>query len=286
MAEWSNTWTWIDGEWIEGNPPVIGPRSHAFWLGTSVFDGARAFEDVTPDLDMHCARVNDSARALGMKPTMDSARILELAQEGVSKFPKGAELYIRPMYWAEGEGLSTVAADPESTRFLITIYETPMPAKDASLTLTLASYRRPTMECMPVNAKAGCLYPNNARALKEAADKGFMNALVRDALGNIAELATANVFLVKNGVVKTPANNGTFLNGITRRRFIQLLENDGFTVEETTLNYDDFFDADEIFATGNYSKIMPVSKLDERDLQPGPVSARARELYWNYAHGR
>ena len=64
MADWSQTWTWIDGKWHEGNPSVIGPRTHAFWLGSSVFDGARAFEGVMPDLDLHLERVNASATAL------------------------------------------------------------------------------------------------------------------------------------------------------------------------------------------------------------------------------
>ncbi len=69
---------------------------------------------------------------------------------------------------------------------------------------------------MPVDAKAGCLYPNNARALVEAGKRGFDNCLLRDMLGNVAELATANIFMAKDGVVYTPIPNGTFLAGITR----------------------------------------------------------------------
>ena len=80
------------------------------------------------------------------------------------------------------------------------------------------------VETMPVNAKAGCLYPNNARALLEARARGFDNCLVTDMLGNIAELGTANVFMVKDGVIYTPIANGTFLNGITRQRVIKIAE--------------------------------------------------------------
>jgi branched-chain amino acid aminotransferase len=137
---------------------------------------------------------------------------------------------------------------------------------------------------MPTDAKAGCLYPNNARALREAKAKGFDNALVCDALGNVAETSTANIFMAKDGVVKTPAINGTFLNGITRQRVIKLLRDDGVPVEETTLAYADFLAADEIFSTGNYSKVMPAVKIDDRMLQPGPFYTRARRLYWAYAH--
>ena len=105
-----------------------------------------------------------------------------------------------------------------------------------------------------------------------------------DMLGNVAELGTANIFMVKDGVVYTPAPNGTFLSGITRGRIIALLRASGATVVEATLGYSDFQSADEIFSTGNYTKVAPITRIDERDLQPGPVARRARELYWEYAH--
>jgi branched-chain amino acid aminotransferase len=137
---------------------------------------------------------------------------------------------------------------------------------------------------MPVDAKAGCLYPNNARALFEAQARGFDNAIVCDMLGNVAELATSNIFMAKNGVVYTPAANGTFLAGITRRRVIGLLRDAGVTVVETTLAYQDFEDADEIFSTGIYSKVVPVTRIGDRTLAFGPLYAKARELYWAFAH--
>ena len=150
--------------------------------------------------------------------------------------------------------------------------------------LTLSPFRRPTIEMMPVDAKAGCLYPNNSRALFEAHARGFDNAIVCDALGNVAELATSNVFMVKGGVVFTPIPNGTFLAGITRQRVIGLLRDADVTVIEKTLAYGDFETADEIFATGNYSKVVPVTRIGDRSLPFGPVYTKARELYWAFAH--
>jgi branched-chain amino acid aminotransferase len=85
--------------------------------------------------------------------------------------------------------------------------------------------------------------------------------------------------------VFTPAPNGTFLNGITRQRVVSLLRDAGVTVVETTLSYCDIQSADEIFSSGNYSKVMPVNRIDDRSLQPGPLYRKARELYWDYAHG-
>ena len=124
------------------------------------------------------------------------------------------------MYWAlHGSDLG-IAPMAGATGFAISLEEVPMPPATFATTVTRTRFRRPVLEDAVCNAKAGCLYPNNARMLVEAQAKGFGNALVADALGNLAESATANVFLVKDGVVFTPVPNGTFLAGITRARHI------------------------------------------------------------------
>ena len=285
MPEWSQTFTFLDGEWFEGNRPIVGPRTHAFWLGSSVFDGARAFEGVTPDLDKHCARVNRSAKTMWLKPLMSEEAIVELAREGIKKFKPGAHLYIRPMYWAERNGQGSVPPDPESTRFCLSIYEAPLPDL-TGVSITRSAFAKPLAMTMPIDAKAGCLYPNNARALMEARTRGFDNCLLSDMLGNVAELATANIFLARDGVIMTPMANGSFLNGVTRQRVLALLRADGADVREATLSFTDFDTADEIFVVGNYGKVTPVRRIENRDLQPGPAFRRARELYWDFAHSR
>lgn len=279
----SKTWTFFNDAWHEGNVPIMGPRTHAAWLCSMVFDGARAFEGVTPDLALHCARVNDSAKKLYLKPVVPVDTWVRLAREGIARFDKDAALYIRPMYWAENDGPWIQAHDPESTRWCLSIYEAPM-RRSNGFSITLSPFRRPTQETMPVDAKAGCLYPNNARALFDAHARGFDNAVVCDMLGNVAELATSNLFMVKDGVVYTPVTNGTFLAGITRHRVIALLRDSGITVAEKTLTYKDFQAADEIFSSGNYSKVVPVAKIEDRVLSPGPLYNKARELYWEFAH--
>jgi branched-chain amino acid aminotransferase len=284
MPAWSQTFTFLDGEWLEGNRPFIGARTHAFWLGSSVFDGARAFEGVTPDLDKHCARLNRSAKSMCLKPTMTVEAMLDLAKDGVKKFSPGAELYLRPMYWPEHSGATAVPPDPDSTRFCFCIYEAPLP-HPTGISITRSPYAKPLAVTMPIDAKAGCLYANNARALLEARARGFDNCLMCDMLGNVAELATANVFMARDGVVMTPIANGSFLSGVTRSRVLELLRADGKDACEATLGFADFDAADEIFVVGNYGKVTPVRRIDGRDLQPGPFFHRARKLYWEFAHG-
>jgi len=280
----SKTWTFFNGDWHEGNVPIMGVRTQAAWLGASVFDGARAFEGVTPDLDLHFQRVNASAGHLHLKPSVTIETWLGLTADGLRRFDPAAALYIRPMYWAEGGGAGGgVRFDPESTRWCLCLYEAPMPAPNG-FSITLSPYRRPTEDNAPVLAKAGCLYPNNSRAMIEAHERGFGNCILRDALGNVAELGNANVFMAKDGTVFTPVPNGSFLNGITRQRIIGLLRDAGVMVVEKSLRYADFQDADEIFSSGNFSKAMPVTRIDDRALQPGPFFRKARDAYWEFAH--
>ncbi len=280
---WSTTWTYFEDEWREGNTPLWGARTHAIWLGSSVFDGARVFEGVAPDLDLHCARVNASAKTMFLKPNVSVDEWTALAREGMAKFPIGTTLYVRPMYWAERAGPMALPPDPTSTRFALTLYDSPMRKPDG-FSITLSPFRRPTLDSAPVDAKAGCLYPNNARAMFEARSRGFDNCIVCDVAGNVAELANSNVFMGKGGVVFTPIPNGTFLAGITRRRVISLLRDAGIQVVETVMRYADFETADEIFSTGNASKVLPVTRIGDRSLQPGPLYRKARELYWEFAH--
>ena len=280
---WSKTVTFFENDWHEGNVPIMGPRTHAAWLCTSVFDGARAFDGVTPDLDLHCARVNESVKAMCLKPLVSTETWIGLARDGCKRFERDAELYIRPMYWAEDAAGGAVRPDPETTRWCLTLYVAPLP-EPSGTAITLSPFRRPTRETAPLEAKAGCLYPHNARALIEARSRGFDNCIMCDMLGNVAELGTANIFMAKDGVVFTPAANGTFLSGITRARVIGLLRDAGATIVEATMRYSDFQSADEIFSTGNFTKVSPVTRIEDRDLQPGPFYRKARELYWQFAH--
>ena len=276
----SKTWTFFAEGWHVG---IMGPRTHAAWLCSMVFDGARAFGGVTPDLDLHCARIKEFAKKLYLKPVVAAPESVRLAREGVAEFDRDAALYIRPMYWGEKEGPWVQAHDPESTRWCLSIFEAPM-RTPKGFSVTLSPFRRPSIETMSVDAKAGCLHPNNSRALFEAHERGFDNAIVCDMLGNVAELATSNIFMVKDGVVFTPIANGTFLAGITRQKVIGLLRGAGVTVLEKTLTYQDFEKADEIFATGNYSKVVPVTRISDRSLPFGPIYTKARQLYWEFAH--
>ena len=283
MATGKNILTYFNGTWHTGNVPIINAADHGAWLGSNVFDGARYFNGVAPDLLAHCQRVNNSAKALMLKPSVEANDMVEIIWEGLKQYEADAAVYIRPMYWAIDGDLTAIVPNQESIGFAICLEQIPLAPESKTVSLTKTKFRRPVLEDAVVNAKAGCLYPNNARMLVEARSKGFSNALVTDAMGNVAETATANIFMVKDGEVFTPIPNGTFLSGITRARHISNLSAAGIKVHETVLAYSDFETADEIFMSGNMNKVTAVTAFEDFQFQIGSVTKKVRDLYWDWA---
>lgn len=269
---------WYDGKWFTEEPKILGPLDHAFWLGSVVFDGARAIEGWAPDLDRHCARAVRSAHVMGMKPPVTADRIQELCEEGIRRMGPEATLYVRPMFFVRN-GIGAARPDPDSTDFILSLYDAPIPPW-AGFSAMLTPFRRPATDMAPTDAKAACLYPNGSRATAWAVERGASMAVMSDVAGNVAEFASSNLWFVKDGVAVTPAVNHTFLNGITRQRIIGLLRGAGVPVEERAVRPDELETADEIFSTGNYSKVQPCTQYNGRELPIGPVAMQARDLYF------
>lgn len=270
--------TWFQGRWHDGNVPLIGAMDHAVWLASTIFDGARAIHRTAPDLRAHCERTHQSAQRAGLTLDVPVDEIVRIAIEGIHRFPPDVDLYIRPLVFAT-EGLLV----PEKSEFALTLFDAPLPPF-AGFSAHLSGRRRPSPQAALTDAKASALYPNVARALREAAAAGCQNAVVLDPDGNVAEFATANLFFVAaDGKVVTPAANGTFLAGITRARVIALLGEKGVAVEQRKVAPAELETAREIFSTGNYSKVVPCTRYEGRDLPIGPVATLARQKYMAYA---
>ena len=209
--------TYFNGQWAEGNTPLYGAMDHSLWLGSSVFDGARAIRGKLPDLRPHLERVIASAEKLGLRCPLSVDEMEQLVREGVARFPADAELYIRPLVFGSEGFLIPVA---EKSQFALTLFDAPLPPF-AGFSACLSTLHRPQPSMAPTDAKASALYANSTRAMREAKERGFDQAIMLDAAGNVAEFASSNLFLVTgDGKLVTPALNGTFLAGITRARVI------------------------------------------------------------------
>jgi branched-chain amino acid aminotransferase len=271
--------SYFKGQWSEGNTPLFGAMDHAVWLGSSVFDGARSIRGLTPDLRLHLARVIQSADRLGLQCPYTVDELEALCHEGIKLFPADAELYIRPLVFGTN-GL--LIPDAATSGFALTLFDAPMPSF-SGFSACLSSLRRPDPSMAPTDAKASCLYPNSTKALREAKERGFDNGVVCDVHGNVAEFATANIFFVTaDDEIVTPVPNGSFLSGITRARVIGLLKEDGKNVSERTVKPDELLVAKEIFNTGNFAKVTPCTRYEDRTLPVGEIATRARDLYFAF----
>lgn len=275
--------TYFKGEWTEGNVPLYGAMDHSVWLGSSVFDGARAIRGHLPDLRLHLQRVIDSAERLGLQCPLSVDEMEALVKEGVAKFPADAELYVRPLVFGVDGFLVPVA---EKSGFALTLFDAPMPPF-TGFSACLSGLQRPDPTMAPTDAKASALYANTSRAIREASTRGFDNAVVLDRHGNVAEFATSNLFFVTpEGKVVTPVPNGTFLAGITRARVIALLAEAGVEVEQRSVHPDELHTAVEIFNTGNYGKVTPCIRYEARTLPVGPIATLARDRYFAFIESK
>lgn len=272
--------TYFNGNWSEGNTALFGAMDHSVWLGSSVFDGARSIRGHMADLRLHLQRVITSADRLGLACPLSVDDMEALVREGVARFPADAELYIRPLVFGTDGLLIPV---PEKSAFALTLFDAPMPPF-TGFSACLSVLQRPNPSMAPTDAKASALYANTSKALREARERGYDNAVVCDSLGNVAEFASANLFFVTPaGKVVTPVANGTFLSGITRARVIDLLAREGIVVEERSVRPEELDTAVEIFNTGNYGKVTPCVRYEARILPIGPIATLARERYMAYS---
>ena len=168
----TKTWTYVDGDWLEGNPPLIGPVSHAMWLGSTVFDGARLVRWRRARSRPALPAGQPLGGCAGNARHHAGRAIEGLAREGLKKFDgktaglHQADVLGRAWRLHVGAGRSGVDA------VCLCLFESPMIAPRVS-SVTVSPFRRPTYETAPTNAKAGCLYPNNGRAVMEAKSRGI-----------------------------------------------------------------------------------------------------------------
>src|SRR5258708_38856659 len=182
-----NAWHFVDGKWAAGDPKILSAWGHATWLGSSIFDGARAFEGVTPDLDRHCQRTIRSATALGLGSPLSAGEIEEILREGISKFPKGTPLYLRPFLWGQD---GVMAPDPQSTKIVISVVQTEMPDPAKGASCTLSKWRRPSPETAPTDAKATSLYAHPRRPTAKPKPTRSDPALILDPMAPAATSAS------------------------------------------------------------------------------------------------
>ncbi len=253
---------WYDGAfvpWAEANLHVL---SHGLHYASAVFEGERAYGGEIFKLEEHTQRLHESARLLGFDIPYSADEINAACIELLDK--QGfTDAYVRPVAW-RGSEMMGVSAQQNTIHLAIAIWEWPSyfdPAERLKgLRLDIADYRRPDPATAPAKSKAAGLYMICTLSKHAAEAKGYADALMLDWRGRVAECTGANIFFVKDGKVMTPTPD-CFLDGITRRTAIELLERRGVEVITRTIMPDEMGDFEQCFITGTAAEVTPVSEI-------------------------
>jgi branched-chain amino acid aminotransferase len=271
---------WMDGKMIPWRDARLHVLSHGLHYGGSVFEGERMYEGRVFKLEEHSERLIRSAALLDFAITFTAAEIAEATKE-VAAANGMTEAYMRPLAWRGPEvmGVSGLLA---RTRVAIACWQWPKyfagEGEDRGIRLLTSSWRRPHPQTMPVQSKACGLYMIGTMAKQAAERAGYDDALMLDYKGRVAEATGANIFLIRDGVIRTPAPE-CFLNGITRQTVIALARDLGYTVLEEDIMPEDLPSFAEIFVTGTAAEITAIGGIDDRIYPVGPVTRRLRQAY-------
>jgi branched-chain amino acid aminotransferase len=286
---------WLDGEFVGWDDATIHVLSHGLHYGTGAFEGIRAYEtDRGPAvfrLTEHIERLARSCKALGIPIEWNVDEIVKASKElfSANGLTSG---YIRPLvYYGTGSmGLNPAGA---SVHTMIATWEWGAYLGDEGVTkgirVKVSSWRRIGHDSLMPNAKLTGGYVNSVQAKQEALRGGYDEAVMLNTDGFVAEGSGENLFLVRDGVIRTPSLSSGVLEGLTRDAVITLLRDDGYEVIETEITRTDLYYADEMFFTGTAAEVTPIREVDDRavgDGRPGPVTRRAQEAFMDTVSGR
>ncbi len=278
---------WFDGKVVPWRDAKIHIISHGLHYASCVFEGERAYEGNIFKSEQHTQRLFNSAEVLGMSIPFTTSEI-NAAKESLLKQNNLINAYVRPFAWRGSEQMG-IGARQAKTHVAIACWEWPSyfspELREKGISLMTSQWRKPAPDTAPWKAKAAGLYMINTLSKHAAEEAGFIDALMLDYRGYAVEATGANLFRVKDGVIRTPKPD-CFLNGITRQTAIELAKELGYKLEEDHITVDDLKFADEVFITGTAAEITAVGKIDTTTYNVGPVTRHIREAYENLVRGR
>jgi branched-chain amino acid aminotransferase len=286
---------WMDGEYVEWRDAKIHILTHTLHYGVGVFEGVRAYStDKGPAmfrLHEHTARLFASAHIMAMKIPYDMDTLNDVQCE-VFRRNDLESGYVRPIVYYGSEAMGLHA---KTLKVHVSVAAWPWGAylgEDAiqkGIRVKTSSFARHFVNSTMCKAKVCGHYYNSIMALQEAEAAGYDEALMLDSQGYVAEGSGENLFLVRKNKVYTP-DLTSVLEGITRDTVITLIEDEiGIPVIEKRITRDEVYTADEAFFTGTAAEVTPIRELDDRTVgsgEPGEVTRRLQELYFDQVHGR
>jgi branched-chain amino acid aminotransferase len=284
---------WMDGKFVNWSDAKIHILTHTLHYGLGVFEGIRCYK--TPKgpavfrLQEHVDRLFNSSRILQIKPPFTPLDISNAIIDTV-KVNRLKECYIRPIIYI---GYGAMGIDPTDNPIQVAIAVWPWGAylgEDGiknGIRVKTSSYTRHHVNVTMTKSKTCGDYVNSLLAKREALFCGYDEALLLDTHGYIAEGSGQNIFIVRNGVLKTPPLTA-ILEGITRNSVIEMAEDFTIKVVEANITRDELYIADEVFFTGTAAEITPIKEVDGRIIgkgKPGPITRKFQNLFFKIVKG-
>jgi branched-chain amino acid aminotransferase len=293
--ETTELWAFFRGDFVPLRDANINVMTHGFNYGTAVFDGIRAYWNADEEqlfaleLIPHYERIRASARLLMMEVRQSPEELAEITVELLRRDGLREDVYIRPIVYKSSE---TIGVRLHNLDADITIFGIPFGQyidTEGGIRAMVSSWRRTDDNAIPARGKITGAYVNGALAKSEAQLNGFDEAIVLTSDGHVSEGSAENLFLVKDGVLITPPVTDNILEGITRRRLMEIARNDlGVEVRERSIDRTELYTADEVFLCGTGAQISAVIEIDRRPVgsgRPGDVTRGLSRTYFDAVRG-
>lgn len=286
---------WMNGRLVPFKNAKVHVLTHALHYSTSIFEGIRCYDtDDGPAifrLQDHVNRFFLSAGLYCMKMQFSKQQITDAILD-TARASRLRECYIRPLaYYGYGEMGLTPTQNKVDVSIACWEWNTgeSNAGKSSGAKCKVSSWLKIDSRCQPMQAKAASNYANAALARVEALDHGYDEAIMLNTVGKVAECSVENIFVVRDGVIRTPPTSAGGLRGITRDSIIQIMEQDGGTVQEADLDRNDLYSADEVFMTGTAAEVKSVTQIDKTkigDAKMGKVTRGLQRSFTDVVMGR
>ncbi len=282
---------WLDGEFVDFEDAQVHVLTHGLHYGTGVFEGVRCYDtDDGPAIfrwEEHLERFYDSAKPYDMDIPFDPEEITDATVELIQR--EGLDsCYIRPIAFY---GYGPLGLNPSDSDVQVAIGVWPWgaylgeEALKEGVDVTISSWRKHASSQIPTNAKTTGAYINSVLASLEAKGNDYVEAIVLNKEGNVAEGPGENIFLVRDGELYTPGLAESILDGITRQSVIQIAEDLGYEVhDDATISRSELYTADELFFTGTAAEVTPIRSVDDNQIgegTKGPITDEIQTTFFD-----
>ena len=268
---------WVDGARVDADAPAVSAVDHGITVGDGAFETAKVVDGVPFALTRHLRRMDRTIAGLGL-PAADHDRV----REGIAAVLDGEPIGFGRLRWTITGGRGPLGSDRSDSPLTYIVTATAHDRPPASGSVVTVPWVR--NERGPLSGLKTTSYADNVVALKRAHEAGAGEALMANTRGELCEGTASNVFVVVDGVLRTPPLDSGCLAGISRELVVEWCREDGLEVREEPLPFQVLETADEVFLTSSIRDVMPVSAVDGRTLPtPGPVTAKTAAIFAEHA---